>query len=1336
MAIPLYTNNATTTLAVAVTAADTTITVATGTGLLFPSPTGGDYAWLTLASATTTEIVKCTARTGDTFTVLRGQQSTGATTFAIGDRLDLRMTAAGLNDTVTISQAAADAALVSQSAAATSELNAATSATAASTSATTANTASTNATASQTAAATSATNAAASAASALAIYGNTAAMNAAVTSATNSATAAATSATNAAASATAASGSASTASTNSAAAVTAANNAASSSTSAAASAGTATTQATNASNSATAAATSATNASVSATNAASSVASALAVYGSIGAINTAVTNAQTAATSAGTSATNAATSASSAATQATLATTQASNASTSATAAQTSATAAANSAISASSSSSLAATSARNAAALYGSTVALSNAVTAAAGSASQAATSQSAANTSATNAAASATSAATSATSAAASAANLSAITVTGGTASLAPMAGGIPVANAKGEIRGDWVKSYPAIASTMPAITIVDYCFHLAKDDTDKGAWRKRKGQSWRSEARTAGKYMGAYTTALAAVNAQTGAVGDYFYNSTSNAFEAIATITGTVPSATAATSTATYRAGREDYPTNALVTAEAGRPILWDLDGSQPTMWAVCQSSLGTISSVAVVNNNVLIGTNGGLFVYDLNGGFWVKYTTTGKTYYTKSSFSVLGTVSWTDTTKTIVSNTVYDVAITILPDAPLDEYGMPVPTIAVATAGGVSVIQNTGLVSNIGTANVQYNISLKPTAEMFVSGVYGTTYGIWYCPNVTAPTVTQYFGTYGNGAMYQMTNINSPEPHIINSSKLFSRPSGLGVRQLFQNPADVNKCIVAGITSTYNTGWMVGDIRRSWLADGVSETVTATELVPVGVAPITSTAGWTSTATLSIVGNNLRVTANAAAIQSFAPTTMPTIVANKWYEFTVTVASASSAAVWCNLLLRLPDLTYISGTWMGSGVGPYTVKYQFKSTVGGTFPTSFFYLGIGNTAGPAVIGDWLEISNISMRDAEADRSVKAKPLSIVGSITKTATTGGRSIYSGFSAANYLQEASHADWNALGTGDFSIIMSGVKWGSAGLNRTLLAWGDGVSAGSLFLGLSPSNALAMQIHNGTTFVNPFTTTLALTDTAEHVVEYGRATINGVASTCYVKLDGVILGSGVSTLTISNTTGVLSVGYWAGGASLPWAGGSVANVRISATAPTAEQSKYIAATENALNGGQACLLSNSATVSLLDYDSQADLLEVVNGTATDFFSGLARVGSVTTTAGITGATSEGQVPKYALLKSGTTNKFWTAERNISSELQEQYKETKKTQQYSFTSSGTAWSLPKGWKAQGMAFNTTDGTFLTTATQTFDGFLWSLAGLTTAKAYQVNLVEV
>ena len=46
------------------------------------------------------------------------------------------------------------------------------------------------------------------------------------------------------------------------------------------------------------------------------------------------------------------------------------------------------------------------------------------------------------------------------------------------------------------------------------------------------------------------------------------------------------------------------------------------------------------------------------------------------------------------------------TINDVAMTVLPNAPIDaDTGLPVPTIAVATDGGVSVIKDNGTVVDI-------------------------------------------------------------------------------------------------------------------------------------------------------------------------------------------------------------------------------------------------------------------------------------------------------------------------------------------------------------------------------------------------------------------------------------------------------------------------------------------------------------------------------------------------------------------------------------------------------------------------------------------------------
>jgi hypothetical protein len=91
----LFTNNAATTLASGITNVATTLTVATGTGALFPSPTAPDVFYVTLenAAGTTREIVQVTARSTDTFTIVRAQEGTTGTAFSAADKVELRLTA-------------------------------------------------------------------------------------------------------------------------------------------------------------------------------------------------------------------------------------------------------------------------------------------------------------------------------------------------------------------------------------------------------------------------------------------------------------------------------------------------------------------------------------------------------------------------------------------------------------------------------------------------------------------------------------------------------------------------------------------------------------------------------------------------------------------------------------------------------------------------------------------------------------------------------------------------------------------------------------------------------------------------------------------------------------------------------------------------------------------------------------------------------------------------------------------------------------------------------------------------------------------------------------------
>ncbi len=93
----LFTNNATTTLSAAVSNSDTVLTVVDGS--LFPSPTNGDFAVLTLTQASTEtawEEVKLTSRSGNALTVSRAYEGADAPWLA-GDKVELRVTAKYLN---------------------------------------------------------------------------------------------------------------------------------------------------------------------------------------------------------------------------------------------------------------------------------------------------------------------------------------------------------------------------------------------------------------------------------------------------------------------------------------------------------------------------------------------------------------------------------------------------------------------------------------------------------------------------------------------------------------------------------------------------------------------------------------------------------------------------------------------------------------------------------------------------------------------------------------------------------------------------------------------------------------------------------------------------------------------------------------------------------------------------------------------------------------------------------------------------------------------------------------------------------------------------------------
>ena len=93
------TNNAFGTLNAGINSSATSIVLTAGQGARFPTLSAGDYFYATLIDTSNNlEIVKVTARSTDTMTIVRAQDNTTARAYSTNDRFELRPTAALFNE--------------------------------------------------------------------------------------------------------------------------------------------------------------------------------------------------------------------------------------------------------------------------------------------------------------------------------------------------------------------------------------------------------------------------------------------------------------------------------------------------------------------------------------------------------------------------------------------------------------------------------------------------------------------------------------------------------------------------------------------------------------------------------------------------------------------------------------------------------------------------------------------------------------------------------------------------------------------------------------------------------------------------------------------------------------------------------------------------------------------------------------------------------------------------------------------------------------------------------------------------------------------------------------
>jgi hypothetical protein len=484
---------------------------------------------------------------------------------------------------------------------------------------------------------------------------------------------------------------------------------------------------------------------------------------------------------------------------------------------------------------------------------------------------------------------------------------------------------------------------------------------------------------------------------------------------------------------TTSEVFRGNKRKFPKLAGIVAESGSGSVTIYDLTEPgrPMWMrFTASSAGGLFSilmsgptaVAAQNGVMCIGQNGAgvgridfakddvltystpLFV--LAGGNIAKRNIPLSRYVLNSSINLASTL-------------VNAVAMTVLPDAPVDPVtGLKVPTIAVATNGGTSIIRHNGTVFNPtwdGKATFSALVSFDPAGNLVDVGTPG---------GGTARVVRSWNGISTVAGYFSSIQFGADRPHYspilyptIRSAVATKGALGLAADNflsLMKVRRDSQLRSLSGyLTNTFNTGYMVGDIRRAYLADVDTGSVSGAELVVNGTFD-TDTA-WAKYAS-TISGGTVNfdgVTSVTASIGLLTQTTPAAVTAGKLYAITYSITSDTGNLISVGFGGSAPGVSR-------SAVGTYT---DYVVAPSGTVNVVIITRGsVGIRTG--------SIDNISVKEVVADRSYKAQAAATAGTLTKSQVASAAQLvaYSGFSAANYLREPYSADLD-FGTGEWSV-------------------------------------------------------------------------------------------------------------------------------------------------------------------------------------------------------------------------------------------------------------------------------------------------------------------
>jgi hypothetical protein len=706
---------------------------------------------------------------------------------------------------------------------------------------------------------------------------------------------------------------------------------------------------------------------------------------------------------------------------------------------------------------------------------------------------------------------------------------------------------------------------------------------------------------------------------------------------------------------------RGSRREFPTVAVVVVRSGQVItIYDGDDPDLPMWMVFNGSTliyGTVTPGIEILNGIMFFTGNVScsevnFITEFMGLHQASSISQSKPAWSNGIVNRNNTSgSWTTEkagsgsvikSGTLVNQATNDVAMKVLPNAPINnDTGLAIPTIALATDGGISVIDDSGFVRNITSTQSTYNywdtVKFTKDNKLIIQANYQNVSNqlthIVDIPtgNVSASNVNSVYSTL-NGRYYHgdscspRLSVSSYKPKVAalekNNIAIGHRQDHFGgINLIAEEPStqsgQTSNSAMAYINSVYNTGWFVGNTKIAALSSTDSTNISSSSNTNLLAGKT-----WTNNASFPYE----TLTTSGLDISSAINTTAYGAANLTW-----TSTPAKTYTVYFNMTLNsgnMPRCFMQTSSSFGNGLEYTPVSgansFTFTATRSGSIYFSFS-TNNGDATNYSVSG--LELyeggdGNHYMNPLVVQDHVG---LSAIGTVTKTAVATGADLvgYSGFSASNYLEQPYVAGLNAA-TGGYSITFWAKNDGTVG---HVACRGTADSDESMRIYYDTSN---YGIYFDYGVGAPYCYLTNSTDRALANNGYWHQVVVHVSAggPGHIYLDGkrmpvTVAGNAVST--IPNDTDYklrIGAGYGSvGSASAPFAG-SIALFRYSLTIPTDEQIARIYNDEKYLfqENAKSVIVGSSNTVSALSYDEDTKLLHVGSSWGRSVFRGLSRV--------------------------------------------------------------------------------------------------------------------